>query len=79
MKIPILRYGGTLVTSIQVDLTDQDALEFQSDVLRATRDLTPGRLHRRTEAMSRAESVFLATAEVPDERDESDNGEPDRS
>ncbi len=67
MKTPILRYGDTLVTSIQVDLTDEEALEFQSDVLRATRDLTPGRLHRRTEAMSRAESVFLATAVAPDD------------
>ncbi len=79
MKIPILRYGDTLITSIRVDLTDQDALEFQSDILRATRDLTACRLHRRTEAMSRVESVFLATAEAPDERDESDNGEPDSS
>ena len=34
MKIPILRYSDVLVTSIQVDLTDHDALDFQSDVLR---------------------------------------------
>ena len=33
MKIPILRYGDTLLCSIQVDLTDEEALEFQSDVL----------------------------------------------
>ncbi len=33
MKIPILRYADILVTSIQVDLTDEEALEFQSDVL----------------------------------------------
>ena len=38
MKIPILRYGDTLLTSIQVDLTDQDALEFQSDVLEMVRE-----------------------------------------
>ncbi len=38
MKIPILRYGDTLLTSIQVDLTDQDALEFQSDVLEKVRE-----------------------------------------
>ncbi len=34
MKIPILRLGNILLASIQVDLTDQDALEFQSDMLR---------------------------------------------
>ena len=33
MKIPILRLKNILLTSIQVDLTDQDALDFQSDVL----------------------------------------------
>ncbi len=33
MKIPILRIKDILLTSIQVDLTDQDALEFQRDVL----------------------------------------------
>ncbi len=33
MRIPILRIKGILLTSIQVDLTDQDALEFQRDVL----------------------------------------------
>ena len=34
MKIPILRLKDVLLTSIQVDLTDQDALDFQTDVLR---------------------------------------------
>ena len=33
MKIPILELKGILLTSIQVDLTDQDALGFQRDVL----------------------------------------------
>ena len=33
MKIPILRLRDILLTSIQVDLTDHDALDFQSDVL----------------------------------------------
>ncbi|MDL1959648.1 MAG: STAS domain-containing protein [Deltaproteobacteria bacterium] len=33
MKIPILRLKDILLTSIQVDLTDDDALEFQYDVL----------------------------------------------
>jgi len=34
MKVPILRLKDILLTSIQIDLTDEDALEFQSDVLR---------------------------------------------
>ena len=34
MKIPILKLKDVLLTSIQVDLTDQDAIEFQADVLR---------------------------------------------
>lgn len=33
MPIPILKLGEVLLTSIQVDLTDRDALEFQSDLL----------------------------------------------
>jgi len=33
MKIPILKLKEILLTSIQVDLTDDDALQFQSDVL----------------------------------------------
>jgi len=34
MKVPILRLKDILLISIQVDLTDQDTLGFQSDVLR---------------------------------------------
>ena len=34
MKIPILRLGSILLASIQVDLTDLDAIEFQTDMLR---------------------------------------------
>ncbi len=33
MRIPILRLKGILLASIQVDLTDEDALGFQRDVL----------------------------------------------
>ena len=33
MRIPILKLKDILLTSIQVDLTDQDALDFQADVL----------------------------------------------
>jgi len=33
VNVPILRLRDILLTSIQVDLTDQDALEFQSDLL----------------------------------------------
>ena len=35
MKIPILRLGEILLTSIQVELTDNDAMDFQADVLSA--------------------------------------------
>jgi rsbT antagonist protein RsbS len=34
MKIPILRLGRILLTSVQVDLTDSDALDFQNDLVR---------------------------------------------
>lgn len=34
MRVPILRLKDTLLTSIQVDLTDEDALGFQEDLLR---------------------------------------------
>ena len=34
MRIPILQLKDILLTSVQVDLTDQDALGFQDDVLR---------------------------------------------
>jgi rsbT antagonist protein RsbS len=37
MKIPILKLGNILITSIQVELTDQDAMEFQLDVLGETK------------------------------------------
>ena len=33
MKIPILKLGKILLTSIPEDLTDEDALEFQNSVL----------------------------------------------
>ena len=36
MKIPILKLGDLLLTSIQEDLTDKDAIDFQSDLLRMT-------------------------------------------
>ncbi len=34
MKVPILKLKGILLTSIQVDMSDEDALAFQDDVLR---------------------------------------------
>lgn len=34
MRIPILRLGKILLTSIQVDLTDADALQFQDDLVK---------------------------------------------
>jgi len=33
MKVPILKLREILLTSIQTELSDEDALEFQSDVL----------------------------------------------
>lgn len=33
MRIPILRLGRVLLVSIQVDLTDDDAMQFQSDLV----------------------------------------------
>lgn len=36
MKITILKLGDLLVTSLQEDLTDQDAVEFQDDLLGMT-------------------------------------------
>jgi rsbT antagonist protein RsbS len=33
MKIPILKLKDILITSIQIDLTDEDAIGFQTDVL----------------------------------------------
>lgn len=33
MKIPILRLGRILLSSIQVDLTDADAMQFQNDLV----------------------------------------------
>ncbi|MDP2099026.1 MAG: STAS domain-containing protein [Methylobacter sp.] len=33
MKIPILRLGKILLSSIQVDLTDADAMQFQNDLV----------------------------------------------
>lgn len=34
MKIPILRIGRVLLASVQVDLTDTDAMQFQDDLVR---------------------------------------------
>jgi len=33
MKVPVLRLGDILLASLQVDLTDQEALDFQADAL----------------------------------------------
>lgn len=39
MRIPILRLGDILLTSIQVDLTDAEVMQFQSDVLHAIAEI----------------------------------------
>lgn len=36
MKIPILKLSNLLLTSLQEDLTDQDAKDFQDDLLKRT-------------------------------------------
>lgn len=38
MNVPILRLNDILLTSIQIDLTDQEALDFQADVLHMVTD-----------------------------------------
>ena len=38
MKVAILRLRGILLTSIQVDMDDEDAVAFQADVLRVISD-----------------------------------------
>ncbi len=38
MKVAMLKFRGILLTSIQVDMSDQDALVFQADVLRVLHD-----------------------------------------
>ncbi|NQV87663.1 MAG: STAS domain-containing protein [Woeseiaceae bacterium] len=38
MNIPILKLRGVLLASIQIDLIDQDALEFQANVLNKVRE-----------------------------------------
>jgi len=38
MRVPILRLGKVLMTSIQSDLTDEDAICFRTDVLKLLND-----------------------------------------
>ena len=38
MHIPILKLKDTLLVSIQMDLSDDDALQFQEDLVEQTRD-----------------------------------------
>jgi rsbT antagonist protein RsbS len=38
MRIPILKLKDTLLVSIQMDLSDDDALQFQEDLVEQTRD-----------------------------------------
>ena len=39
MRIPILRLRNVLMTSLQVDLTDQDIIDFQTDLLKMAADI----------------------------------------
>lgn len=38
MRIPILKLKDTLLASIQTDLSDEDALQFQQDLVERSRD-----------------------------------------
>ena len=38
MRIPILKLKNTLLASIQTDLSDDDALQFQQDLVEQSRD-----------------------------------------
>ncbi len=38
MKVPILKLRGILLSSIQIELSDEDALEFQSDILERVKE-----------------------------------------
>lgn len=38
MKVAILRFRGILLTAIQTDMSDEDAMAFQNDVLREIHD-----------------------------------------
>ncbi|WP_006786280.1 STAS domain-containing protein [Thiorhodospira sibirica] len=55
MRIPILRLGNILLTSIQVDLTDEDVMLFQNDVVNEV---------SRTEAMGLA--IDITALEIVD-------------
>ena len=39
MRIPILQLRNILLTSLQVDLTDQDIIDFQTDLLKMAADI----------------------------------------
>lgn len=55
MRIPILRLGDILLTSIQVDLTDAEVMQFQTDVL-----------HTIAETEARGMAIDITALEVVD-------------
>ena len=61
MKIPILRLGDILLTSIQVDLTDAEVMQFQSDVLHAIADVEARGLAIDITAMEVVDSFMART------------------
>ncbi|CAK0766570.1 RsbT antagonist protein RsbS [Gammaproteobacteria bacterium] len=61
MAIPILRLGEILLVSIQVDLTDSEVLEFQSDVLHKIADTEARGLVLDITAMSVVDSFMART------------------
>ena len=61
MKIPILRLGDILLTSIQVDLTDAEVMQFQGDVLHAIADIEARGLAIDITAMEVVDSFMART------------------
>ncbi len=61
MRIPILQLGDILLTSIQVDLTDAEVMQFQGDVLHAIADIEARGLAMDITAMEVVDSFMART------------------
>ncbi|CAK0772387.1 RsbT antagonist protein RsbS [Gammaproteobacteria bacterium] len=61
MAIPILRLGEILLVSIQIDLSDHEVLEFQTDVLRKIADTEARGLALDITALSVVDSFMART------------------
>lgn len=61
MKIPILRLGEILLTSIQVDLTDAEVMQFQTEVLHTIAEVEARGLALDITAMEVVDSFMART------------------